>query len=730
MELRATYRLQLGAGMDFARARELVPYLRDLGISHLYVSPSLQAAAGSTHGYDVIDPTRVSAELGGEQGLRELAGAGLGIVLDVVPNHMKRSAENRWWRDPELRARFFDIDPRTGFHRRFFDIDDLAALRQEDREVFEVTHAKVLELVRDGVLDGLRVDHPDGLADPAGYLRRLREAGVERVWVEKILSAAPPGERLRDWPVAGTVGYEFLNDVAALLIDPAGEQPLTALWHEVSGDRRSFREVELEARLEEAQGTFARELERLGSLAPRFAPARVARALASLPVYRTYVEPWSGRVEAADIEALEGAEIDDELAAALLLRGRTDIPDEFITRFQQTSPAVMAKGVEDTSFYRYLRLLALNEVGGDPARFGLSLADFHAANLERARRFPAGLLVTQTHDTKRSGDARARIGALASMADDWRASVMRWHSMTAALRLTEDRSARSSGGDGSGPGFAEEYLIYQTLVGVWPIEPERLDAYLVKALREAKRHTSWVAPDERFESGVRRFARALVEQPAFREDFVAFMARLLPEGERSALAQLLLKLCVPGVPDIFQGDELWRLSLVDPDNRRPVDWEACRDALERVRGGGPPDAGDAKLFVIHRALSLRARRPRAFTGAYVPVAAGENVCAFLRGADLEVLVVVPVRAAPPPNDTVLELPAEAAGRWYEVLADGEVGLAAPTTLGELGAGFRGLRLLERRRAPTGEGSGGRRGARVAAASRTTPHRTRRPSRAP
>jgi (1->4)-alpha-D-glucan 1-alpha-D-glucosylmutase len=695
MELRAAYRLQLGDGLDFARVRELVPYLRDLGISHLYLSPSLQAGAGSTHGYDVVDPTRVSAELGGETGLRELARAGLGIVLDIVPNHMKRSDENRWWRDPELRARFFDVDPETGFYRRFFDIDELAAVRQEDREVFEVTHAKVLELVRDGVLDGLRVDHPDGLADPAGYLRWLREAGVERVWVEKILSATPPGEPLRAWPVAGTVGYEFLNDVAALFIDPAGEQTLTALWQEVSGDRRRFGEVALEAQLEEAERTFSRELERLERLAPRFSLAQLARSLASLPVYRTYVEPWSGTVAAADIDAVRSAEIDGELAAALLLHRREAIPDEFVTRFQQTSPAVAAKGVEDTAFYRYLRLVALNEVGGDPGRFGISVADFHAANLERARRFPTGLLVTQTHDTKRSGDARARIGALAGMADDWRASVMRWHAMAAALRREDGRSARRSGDDGAGPGFAEEYLIYQTLVGVWPIEAERLDAYLVKALREAKRQTSWVDPDERFEDDVKRRARALIEHPPFREDFVAFMARLLPEGERSALAQLLLKLCVPGVPDIFQGDELWRLSLVDPDNRRPVDWTACRDALERVRAGGPPSAADAKLFLIHRALSLRARRSRAFTGAYIPVGAGEDVCAFLRGEDAEVLVVVAVRAAPA-GDTVLELPPHAAGRWYDVLEDGEVALTGSTTTGEFGAGFHGLWLLERR----------------------------------
>ena len=222
----ATYRLQLSPEQDFAAVRALVPYLRELGISHLYLSPSLQARTGSTHGYDVVDPTRVSDALGGEEGLRALAGEGLRIVLDIVPNHMGVSDENRWWADERERARVFDYDPDDGWYRRFFDIDDLAGVRVEDPEVFELVHGKVLELVRDGVVDGLRVDHPDGLADPAGYLARLRDAGAEHVWVEKILHT---GEPLRDWPVEGTVGYEFLNDAAALFVDPAGEAALARL---------------------------------------------------------------------------------------------------------------------------------------------------------------------------------------------------------------------------------------------------------------------------------------------------------------------------------------------------------------------------------------------------------------------------------------------------------------------------------------------------------------------
>ena len=299
-ELRATYRLQLGGGFGFAEARELVPYLKDLGISHLYLPPSFQAREGSTHGYDVVDPNSISNELGGQAEFDALVAAvreaGLGLVLDIVPNHMATDDANRFWSDRSLRTKVFDVDEVTGRHRRFFDIDHLAAVRQEDPEVFEATHGLALRLVREGVVDGLRIDHPDGLADPAGYLARLRDGGARHVWVEKILD---PGEKLRDWPIDGTVGYEFLNDVCALFVDPAGEAPLTDLWVEISGDDRRFGEYAFEAKLEQARTTFVPEVERLA----RDAPQRVTgleRALASFPVYRTYVEPWSGRVEEAD----------------------------------------------------------------------------------------------------------------------------------------------------------------------------------------------------------------------------------------------------------------------------------------------------------------------------------------------------------------------------------------------------------------------------------------------
>src|SRR3954467_14385974 len=425
--VRATYRLQLGPELTFADARRLVPYLRDLGVSHLYLSPSLQARSGSTHGYGVVDPTTVSRELGGEDELRALAETGVGIVLDIVPNHMGTGDENRWWADESERARVFDVNPQTGFYRRFFDIDDLAAVRMEREDVFELVHGKVLELVRDGVVDGLRVDHPDGLADPAGYLKRLREAGAPAVWVEKILH---PGEPLRDWPVDGTVGYEFLNEVLRLFVDPEGEDAMTSLWEEGADDDRPFEEVAYEAQLEQATTTFSREVEWLRSLADL---PDIPETLAALPVYRTYVEPWTGRIEDLDRAAIGEAAPPAQLRGALQLEERSPELDEFVTRFQQTSPPVTAKGVEDTAFYRYNRLVALNEVGGDPAHWSLSVEGFHALNVERARRFPRGLLTLSTHDTKRSADARARIGALAGMADEWCELVPHWREVNEEL---------------------------------------------------------------------------------------------------------------------------------------------------------------------------------------------------------------------------------------------------------------------------------------------------------
>jgi (1->4)-alpha-D-glucan 1-alpha-D-glucosylmutase len=674
--LRATYRLQLGPGLDFARARALLPYLHDLGISHLYLSPVWQARAGSTHGYDVVDPAAVSAELGGEAGLRALAGAahalGMGLVLDVVPNHMATDGANRYWADPELRARFFDLDPATGAHRRFFDIDDLAGVRQEDPDVFAATHRKVLELVADGVADGLRIDHPDGMTDPAGYLRRLRDAGAGTVWVEKILEN---GEALRDWPTAGTTGYEFCVDVQALFVDPSGEAPLTELWEELSGDARPFAAWAAEAKAEQARTTFTREVQRLRAVAD--VPGAL-EALSALHVYRTYVEPEAGVI--ADEDRAAVAHLPDAVRRAVLLED-PDVLGEWVARFQQTSSPVMAKGVEDTAFYRHLRLLALNEVGGDPGRFSLPVAAFHAANAERAARFPLTLLATSTHDTKRSGDVRARLGALAGLGEEWAGAVRRWRADNAALRS----------GDGSVPTPAEELLIYQTLIGAWPIDMERLHPYLIKALREAKQGTSWVDVDEAHEQAVLDFASALLDHGPFRYGFDGWAARVAEVGARAAYGQTLLKLTCPGVPDVYQGDESVFLALVDPDNRRPVDWDALAAALAALRGGRPPAREHAKLHLVWRTLQLRAELPDAFAGAYTPIPAGEGVCAFLRGAD--VLVAVAVRESVTGAEG-WALPPGSAGRWRDVLTGSEHDLPAGASLAAV-LGPAGRALLRR-----------------------------------
>ena len=590
--MRATYRLQLTPEFGFAQARELVPYLQDLGVSHLYLSPVMQARTGSQHGYDVVDPTRVSDQLGGEDELRKLCAAGLGVIVDIVPNHMATSGENPFWSDEQLRKTFFDLDLRTGMHRRFFDIGELAGVRQEDEAVFATTHAKILELVGEGLVDGVRIDHVDGLANPREYLDRLARAGVERVWVEKIVEA---GERLRDWPVQGTTGYEFANDSTALFVDPAAEEPFT-------DEERTFAEIAFDAKLEVATTLFEPELRRLNEELAVDAP-NLALALASFHVYRTYVEPAAGIVADEDRAEIARAAIAESVARILTL----DEPghEAFVTRFQQTTGPVIAKGVEDTAFYRYLRLTALNEVGGDPGRFSLPVDEFHRGNIERELRFPNHLLATQTHDTKRSGDVRARIVALTWLRDEWLELVARW------------------------PRSEESNFVYQTMVGAWPLERERLDAYLEKALREAKVHTNWIEPNVEYEARVHAFVRERYEDSAWLDEFERFAARVAETAQPIVLGMTLLKLTVPGIPDIYQGDEIESLSLVDPDNRRAVDWELRRRLLT--------DRSDAKLELIRRALAVRDD-----FGGYMPIEGGPGVCAFRRGPRF--LVVVPVRA--------------------------------------------------------------------------------------
>lgn len=680
---RATYRLQLTAEVGFDQAAELVDHLADLGISHLYLSPVLESVAGSTHGYDGTDPTRVSEERGGEAALRALAvrahAAGMGILVDIVPNHLAASPETPWWADEDERARVFDWDPESGWYRRFFDIDGLAGVRQEDPEVFDLTHAKILELVRDGVVDGLRIDHPDGLTDPAGYLQRLHEAAGVPIWVEKILH---PGEKLRPWPVAGTVGYEFADDATALFVDPDGEATLTELYTELALDSRSFDDVAMEAKRQKLLGPFARELDRLAELAPDLDRADLAEAIVRFPIYRTYVDPTTGLVTDEDRAAVAASGAPPALAARLLLDDRGDgghDHDELVRRFQQTTAPVTAKGVEDTAFYRSLRLLARNEVGCDPTRFALSVDGFHDACRDRAARTPLGLLAATTHDTKRSADTRARIGALATMAAEFEVHVRRWFALGAEVAPP-----------GTGPTPGERWLLFQTLLGSWPITQDRLDDYLVKALREAGLSTQWVDPDTDHEASVLAFCRELLALPDFAADFEPFAERVARAGEWASVGQTLLRATTPGVCDVYQGDEAWFLSVVDPDNRRPQDPERLRALVARARDGEPPTRENAKTHVLLHALALRARRPEPFVGPYDPIEAGRATVAFTRGDHAEVLAVVPVRPDPSARLTV----PGPTGPWRDALHGVERDLPGEVSVAEL-IGPLGVGLWER-----------------------------------
>jgi len=590
------------------------------------------------------------------------------------------------------RAAHEDLD-----YRRFFDVTGLAGVRVEDPVVFGATHQLVLGWLRDGVLDGLRIDHPDGLRDPLMYLERLRSAAPDAwIVVEKILE---PGEDLpRDWPVAGTTGYDFLNLVNRLYTDPRGEQPLTALYAELTGELRPFAEVAQEAKrfvvsevlasevnlLTDALALVVRGHRRYRDYSRGQLRAALRALIVAFPVYRTYVQAEEGAVSAVDIERVTSAcstaadarpdlprDLFEFIADVLLLRLRGEHESDFVMRFQQLTGPVMAKGIEDTAFYRYVRLVSANEVGGDPGRFASSVDEFHAANERAARDWPARMLASSTHDTKRSEDVRARIALLSEMPDQWRAEVLAWRELTAGYRAAAlDANT--------------EYLVYQTLVGTWPISADRLLTYVEKAAREQKLRTSWTDPDKDYESAVRHFATALLDDKRLVARIEGFVAGLAPAWQISALAQTLLRLTAPGVPDIYQGTELWDLSLVDPDNRRPVDFVLRREMLERARPATAADAvagfdsGLAKLWLIQRVLRLRQRRPELFDAAarYVPSKAigkrAEHVIAFGRGAGLVVVAPRLVSGigwpAPQWGDTTVEL---AEGPWHDELSDAE-----------------------------------------------------------
>ena len=823
----ATYRVQLHSGFTFDDAAAIAGYLAALGVSHLYCSPILQAAAGSTHGYDVVDPGRLNAELGGAPGYQRLAGhlagAGLRQVLDIVPNHMALAGRaNAWWWDvlengPSSRyASYFDIDwdpperkltatvlmpvlgdqygrvleageivvsrqggsfavryydheapisPRTlgglltkaaaragseeleslavAFsrlphgrrtdraavverhrdkevlrarlaelcatdlgvaaavdaevealnhdpdalddllsqqnyrlaywrtgaeelsYRRFFDIESLAGLRAEDEAVFADTHRLILRLVADGTVDGLRVDHVDGLADPEGYLVRLRDATRGGyVVVEKILE--DDEELPRSWPVAGTTGYEFLNHVNQLFVDSRHEAAIRACYTRFTGQGQDFAEVVHAAKRQIMREDLATEVERLTALLAdvcerhrrhrdytrRELRDALRELIAAFPVYRTYVRAGHP-VTAADRAHVAAAvaaarqrlpDLDAELTGFIgeLLTG--GYPGEaeagFAVRFAQVSAPVMAKGVEDTAFYRYQPLVCLNEVGGDPGRFGRPVADFHHAMAGAARRWPEAMLTLSTHDTKRSGDVRARISLLSELPGEWERAVGRW---------AERNQGHKHGG---WPDRNAEYLLYQTLVGAWPIDPGRAGAFMRKAAREAKVYTSWIDPNARYDDALSAFVTAVLADQGFVADLEGFLAghRLVERGRVSSLAQTALLLTCPGVPDLYQGTELWDLSLVDPDNRRAVDYQVRRGLLDLLADGGPEEAlarsdeGGPKLWLIHRVLGHRCRHPDAYGpgSGYEPLHVhgpwSRHAVAFARTGGLAVVV--------------------------------------------------------------------------------------------
>ena len=860
---RSTYRVQLHAGFGFEHAAGIAEYLKALGVTHLYCSPYLQAAAGSTHGYDIVDPRRLNAEFGGAPRHAALVGAlraaGLAQVLDIVPNHMAADAANQWWWDvlengPASRfASFFDIDwegqddksaytvlvpilgdhygrvleagelrversggsfvvryhdhrlpisPRTADallgaaarragsaelaeiaeglgalpssrltddssrnrrherkaeladelgalclsreaiahavadelgalnhdidrldailrrqnyrlafwriaseeldYRRFFNIETLVGIRIEDPAVFAETHALILELVRDGTVDGLRVDHVDGLRDPRGYLADLARHtdGVYTV-VEKILE---PDEALpSSWEVAGTSGYDFLIRVNDVFVACGNEQAMTDRYTSFTGETATYEDVVHAAKQQIMTVELAAEVERATALLAAICDGHrrhrdhtrrelrtaLREFVGAFPVYRTYIRPGEPATEqerrhvacAVATALARRPDLDRELLGFLgdLASGGFEAsPDgEFVQRLQQLTGPVMAKGVEDTALYRYHRLVSLNEVGGNPGVFGRSAEAFHAATAAAAGAWPRTMLTLSTHDTKRSADVRARLNVLSELPEAWGEAVDRW--------ATRNESQRRD----AWPDANTEYLLYQTLIGAWPVHADRVSAFMAKATKESKVHTSWTEPVLDYDEAVETFLRRILADRSFVEDLETFLAeeRIVERGRRNSLAQTTLLLTCPGVPDVYQGTELWDLSLVDPDNRRPVDYGLRRRLLDETAALAAidvvphMDSGAPKQWLIRRLLEHRASDPDPYeSGGYEPVAItgarAEDAIAFTRG---DLVVVVPRLGDGPWADTKVQV---SGGAWTEVLT-GRIVDSGPVRLDEL-----------------------------------------------
>ncbi len=842
----STYRLQLHAGFTFDDAAKAAEYLRALGISHIYCSPYLQAAPGSMHGYDVVEPTRVNEELGGEDGHRRfcqrLGELDLGQVLDIVPNHMAIGPFNQYWWDvlengqSSRYASWFDIDwhpaeaklenkilipvlgdqygrilsagqikleydgehfcvryvdqqfpvapeslsivlsqaaesahndtlnfisdslsrlpvltgPRASAarhrdktvifallkglcsersevgaalastvneinsdadtldgllnrqtyrlaywrtagqelgYRRFFDVNTLIGVRVARQKVFEATHARILEWLQEGVIDGVRVDHVDGLRNPLQYLQRL-QARARRAWIvgEKILE---PGEFLReDWPIDGTSGYDFMNVCNNLMVRGDGLEDLTKIYGDFTGEPTDFTTVAHARKLSVLQEGLGSDVNRLTSLFVEicennrdrrdYTRAEIRRALrevaACFPIYRTYVIAELGQITDQDREYIDTAvkqakgrrrdldpDLFDFIADVLTLRATGNLEGEFLMRFQQFTSPVMAKGVEDTAFYCFNRMIGLNEVGNDPGRNGLSIAQFHDYCARMQTTHPLTMTALSTHDTKRADDVRARLAVITEMPGRWKTALIRWSRRNAPYRT------------GDFPDRNTEYFLYQTMIGAWPIDQDRLIAYMQKASREAKVHTSWTQQNMEFEAALRSFIERILQSQEFVAELEKFVARILYAGRINSLAQTLLKLTAPGVPDTYQGSELWDLSLVDPDNRRPVDYELRRKMLAELHGieleeiMRRMDSGMPKLWLVHRALCLRRELPEWFgsAAAYTPIPAvgsrSEHVVAYLRGDRVAVVTPRwPLKLGNSWGGTTLEFPK---GRW-------------------------------------------------------------------
>jgi (1->4)-alpha-D-glucan 1-alpha-D-glucosylmutase len=615
-------------------------------------------------------------------------------------------------------------------YRRFFDINTLVALRIEDPMVFAETTALVAELVGRGEADGLRVDHIDGLRRPLEYAARLREAMPPQTWLlaEKILAR---GEQPPPWALDGTSGYDFLAICNGLFVDPDGREPLEALHSEFTGSSSDFASCARDGKREILQTALVSDVERLTNLLATICDAyptqrdhthselgeAVVELIAAMPVYRTYVDPTRGTASDVDAGVVRGAAVQaqsgnpnvdgrllDFIADLFVFGEPEDVATsdtsatqatqrDFLFRVQQLCAAATAKGVEDTGFYRHLVLTSLNEVGDSPAQFGVSADEFHEHNRRSQESRPFTLLATSTHDTKRSEDVRARINLLSEIPDAWTAAVNRWRALNEVHR------------QGQWPDRAMEYLLYQTLVGAWPLSVERVIAYMRKASREAKQHTGWLQPNEAYDTCLAGFVAAVLADARFTDDLAAFVATLAPYGSVNSLSATLLKLTCPGVPDIYQGTELWDFSLVDPDNRRPVDYALRRRLLDTARAKplhrtwpAGAKSGTAKIGLIAEALALRRRRPEAFDGrgAYTPCSAqgdfADDVVAFTRGDPACVISLVQRRSLRRRDrwgNAVITLPK---GRWANLCDGGRH--RGEVLVGELLAHFP-VALLER-----------------------------------